>query len=427
MSSDVSFADVVQQSIVFDESIPAERVVLQLLDTPWVQRLRDISQTANTKLVYMFSEHSRFGHSLGVASLANLLTARLEKIYPEQISPYRAAVNAAALMHDIGHMAPGSHTAYRTWFPGQPDVHEQIAAKIVTEDCTIAARLSNIDPALPEMVAQIILETDETPSWTKEIISGGGWNVDRGNWCIVDSVMAGVSYGKYNIPALVDSIELTEDGHLAMRENRLDAMMHFALSRHAMYRQIYQHRVLLAADTLNTAIVKRVRHLVETEQAEKLFLDLPMKEVILAKTPDALSLRTVYSMRESWWRYHLSRWCEARDHILRDLSERLLDRRLLKTVRIKPTENLEDFLEEAQKHVTACGYDPEYYLHEVSTSHMHGGEKDHSMKVRMDDGSLRSMFEAEPLFEALTSTPESPSRSWLVLPEDAKERLGRNR
>ena len=73
----------------------------------------------------------------------------------------------------------------------------------------------------------------------------------------MDSVLAGVSYGKYNIPALVDSILITNDKQLALMENRLDAMLHFMVSRHAMYRQIYQHRVLLAADMLNKAVVQR--------------------------------------------------------------------------------------------------------------------------------------------------------------------------
>ena len=106
--SSITFADVVHHAITFSRADAAEGLVIKLIDTPWVQRLRDISQTANTRLVYMFSEHSRFGHCLGVSYLALTLLRRLEQHHGEQIRPYRSAVAAAALLHDIGHIAPGS-------------------------------------------------------------------------------------------------------------------------------------------------------------------------------------------------------------------------------------------------------------------------------------------------------------------------------
>lgn len=103
----ISFADVVYQSITFSSEDPAQALVLELLDTPWVQRLREVSQTANTKLVYMFAEHSRFGHSLGVAYAACDLMQKLAREYPSKVELYSEAVAAAALLHDIGHLAPG--------------------------------------------------------------------------------------------------------------------------------------------------------------------------------------------------------------------------------------------------------------------------------------------------------------------------------
>jgi hypothetical protein len=249
--SEITFADVVHQSISFSQEDRAERLVLDLIDTPWFQRLRDISQTANTRLVYMFSEHSRFGHCIGVSYLAKLVLDRLASAHRKQVEAYRPAVLVAALLHDVGHLAPGSHTAFKTWFPGQPDSHEALAEMVISGDSAISRLCDSYAPDLRDQVIAILAESDQVPAWTWQLISGGGWNVDRGNWSAVDSVLAGVSYGKYNIPALADSIVITKDGQLALMENRLDAMMHFAVSRHAMYRQVYQHRVLLASDTIN--------------------------------------------------------------------------------------------------------------------------------------------------------------------------------
>lgn len=421
--SNITFADVVHQSISFSTDRDKGRLLLDLIDNRWVQRLRDISQTANTRLVYMFSEHSRFGHSLGVAYLANLLMDKLSWNYPEQVAKYRLAVGAAALLHDIGHLAPGSHTAYKTWFPEGPDVHESVATRIISEDPSLKDIFSRYENGLAQTVCRILEESPDLPPWTWEIISGGGWNVDRGNWCIVDSILAGVSYGKYNIPALIESIIITDDKHLALKENRLDAMIHFAVSRHAMYRQIYQHRTLLAADCLNAAIVKRARDLEDRIP----FADKHMRNVLAAKSPEELPLDSIYAMREPWWKYHLMQWIEGSDKILSDLADRLLNRKLLKTVRIRENDNHKDLHSEAESALKKSGYDPRYYLHEISTADMHSSDYRQSMLVSMDDGRIRHLTDAEPLFGSMVKGSGMSKKSWLVLPAEAKTILGRER
>lgn len=418
----VSFADVAYPEVSFRKAGGAEELVLKLIDSRWFQRLRDISQTANTRLVYMFSEHSRFGHCVGVAFLAKILMQSLRLRYPEQVEEFYAPILAAALLHDIGHLAPGSHTAYKTWFPDSADLHEEVSIRVLQEDPEIEGIFSLFGPDLLETTCRILKEDPKLPNWTWEILSGGGWNVDRGNWCVVDSVMAGVNYGQYNVKALTDSMEITSDGHIGIRENRLDAMMHFAISRHAMYRQVYQHRVLMSCDMINRALAARARDL-KTPQ----FQDEVMEEVLAASSPLELSLRSIFCMRESWWRYHLMQWREASDEILRDLADRLLHRRLFKTVRVSEEESTEELLERASQAVKSAGLDPEYYLHRFSLSHMHRGESKHAMRVIQDDGTVVPLAAAEPLFEAMVQETEQPAREWLALPAEAKSLLGRDR
>ena len=420
---DISFADIVHQSIVFSADDPIERVLLQLIDTPWFQRLRDISQTADTRLVYMYSEHSRFGHCLGVSYLAKLLLQRLEHKSHQSVTRFRPAVLVAALLHDVGHLAPGSHSAFRAWFPGQPDSHEALTQRIIREDPVIQRILGSFSTELSDMVCAILQEDSGVPAWTWQAISGGGWNVDRGNWCIVDSLMAGVSYGKYNIPALTDAMVITPQGDLAISENRLDAMMHFAVSRHAMYRQLYQHRVILTIDTLNASVVQRARDL-----GNKLaFMDESMRDVLAAQDPSTLSLRSVFWMRESWWRYHLARWAISEDKVLSDLADRLLHRRLLKTVRVGDSDDYQGMWQQAQAAVSKAGFDPRYYLHRISTSDTHIGDRHQSMPVVMDDGSIKYLGQADPLFQALIQQTAESNRVWYAMPLEAKELLGRKR
>lgn len=419
----VTFADVVHQSIAFSTEVPSQSLALEILDNPWFQRLRDISQTANTRLVYMFSEHSRFGHCLGVAYLAETLLEKLSHQRPAEVANFRCAIVAAAMLHDIGHLAPGSHTAFKTWFPGQPDEHELLASKILRGDPELLGILTRYGADIPETVEAILREDPALPPWTWQIISGGGWNVDRGNWCMVDSILAGVSYGEYNIPALTDSIVITDSGHLAVRENRLDAMMHFAVSRHAMYRQIYQHRAILAVDTLNTAIARRARDLGERIP----FADETMQAVLGAKTPADLTPELVFAMRESWWKYHLHRWRFGDDAILSDLATRLVDRRLFKTVRVQEGESPAVLCTAATSAVEAAGFDPRYYLGELSTEDMHAGDSRQSMLILRDDGHIKPLTEADPLFKAMVSSSHSGHKVWFSMPTEAKDILGRAR
>ncbi len=419
----ITFADVAQESLFFLRENPSDSVVLALIDTPWVQRLRDISQTANTRLVYMFSEHSRFGHSVGVAYLAKAVLEKLKSQSKESVEEYHTAVCAAAILHDIGHLAPGSHTAYRTWYPNRPDEHEDLSIRIIESDPDIQRILQAAGHKIPELVVRILREDDSLPPWTWEIVSGGGWNVDRGNWCIVDSVMAGVSYGKYNIAALTDSMAITADGHLALRENRLDAMMHFAVSRHALYRQLYQHRVLLATDTINRAIAARARVLISSLG----YCDSHMQSVLRSHSPRELDLPTVFAMREYWWRYHLAMWCHETDAILADLCGRLLNRRLFKTVRVHEDECIDNLVEQARQASHACGYDPDYYVHVICNTETLTGESQQSMSVLMDDGRVCQLSEADPLFGSLVRESGSSMRRWIAMPQEVKTRMGRPR
>lgn len=232
-------------------------------------------------------------------------------------------------------------------------------------------------------------------------------------------MLAGVSYGKYNIPALVDSILITKDKRLALMENRLDAMLHFMVSRHAMYRQVYQHRVLLAADMLNKAVVQRARDLGSALE----FADDVMQKALAAKEAKELSLETMFEMRESWWRYHMARWSRSKDPILRDLSDRILHRRLFKTARIIDPSSRPKMIQEATAALESLALDPRYYLHEITTADVHAGDSKQSMLVQLDNGHVMTLIEADPLIRSMAAESQQSRRAWLALPAEAKQKL----
>src|SRR5438270_578460 len=86
-----------------------DRWLLDLLDSPEVQRLRRIHQLGVSYLTYPGADHNRLSHSLGVLHLMQQAYEHLFQIKnDENTSRGRAPLLAAALIHDVGH-GPYSH------------------------------------------------------------------------------------------------------------------------------------------------------------------------------------------------------------------------------------------------------------------------------------------------------------------------------
>ncbi len=421
-SKTINFADVAHQTLSFEQSEPGDKIVLDLIDTSWVQRLRNVSQTGNTKLVYMFAEHSRFGHSLGVAYLAKLLMDKLKRFYPNEIEKYQPAVSAAAILHDIGHVAPGSHLAEKIWGNDKSASHEEVTKRIIKEDKEIQSILS---PELTKKVIQILDDDSSAPSWARAIITGGGWNADRGNWSIVDSTMCAVSYGRYNVMALIDAFRLDQDFNLVLGENRIDALTHFFVARDSMYRQIYQHRVLQAVDALTINLVRRFRRIYNNKENSNLFCDETMKALIQCKNYSKdLELKYVFNMTEHWWMYHVNNWVQSEDKILSDLAKRLRDRNLFKTIKL--TSSKDEVIKLAKEQATELGYDPEYYICLIEEKDKHRGKKEKAPNVLLDTGEVVKANKIDPTIDNIISRPTT-ERTWLAVPKEVKEKLGRQR
>ena len=423
-SETVSFADVAHQTLTFSRSDATDNLVLDLIDTKWVQRLRRISQTGNTRLVYMFAEHTRFGHSLGVAYLACELMRKLSAHQPEVISPYQDAVAGAAILHDIGHVAPGSHLAERVWATDSKCKHEQVSIRAICEDEEIRSICNKRSEKLLDQITAILADDDSMPQWTRAIISGAGWNADRGNWAIVDSAMCAVNYGRYNVSALLDAFRLTDSGELVLQESRLDALTHFFVARDSMYRQIYQHRVLQAVDVITCGVVERARSLLDQEP-NAVFADDTMIAALRADNyATDLELESLFEMSESWWGYHLEKWCLSSDNILSDLAARLRDRLLFKTVRLpKDKQQANSLIADAKSLLSSLGLDPKYYFAIIDEIDAHRASTESPPYVLLDTGEISPVTEVEPLIAQIIKRKGS-LRRWMAIPEAVKQSLG---
>jgi HD superfamily phosphohydrolase len=106
-----------------------------------------------------------------------------------------------------------------------------------------------------------------------------------------------------------------------------------------MYRQVYQHRVSQSADALTRLVVQRIRDQGADHQAE-LFIDPVMHKMLFSGNYGTdLSLSELFEVNESWWEYHISHWRHASDPVVRDMADRLLNRKLFKTIHLPLLEN----------------------------------------------------------------------------------------
>lgn len=96
------FRDAVHNYIHVDQP-----VILALINSKEMQRLRRIKQLGGVYQVYQSAEHSRFTHSLGVYYVVSKMI--FESAIGQALTDYdKLTVLCAALLHDVGH-GPFSH------------------------------------------------------------------------------------------------------------------------------------------------------------------------------------------------------------------------------------------------------------------------------------------------------------------------------
>src|SRR5690625_4200736 len=114
-------------------------VILNLIDHPYIQRLRRIRQLGLGYLVFPAAEHSRFSHAIGAMELGQRVLKNLREKNATISDAEVEGTLIAILLHDVGH-GPLSHTLEHS-FDRKPDV---CSSDLITTDPTARARLSGL-------------------------------------------------------------------------------------------------------------------------------------------------------------------------------------------------------------------------------------------------------------------------------------------
>ncbi|MDY6765585.1 MAG: HD domain-containing protein, partial [Halobacteria archaeon] len=201
--------------------------LLDLLDTPEMQRLRHIRQMGTAYLVYPSANHTRFEHSLGVYHLA---TQALDTLDIDD-NILKDEVRAAALLHDVGH-TPFSHgvedivhNETGKWHDDVRDILEGDIARILEENYLNVDKVANLIKGKGKL-GQLI---------------SGELDVDR----TIDNIR------------LVLELEFVDE-ELVLGEGNVQTAEALLLARALMHPTVYNHHVARISNTMLERATQRL-------------------------------------------------------------------------------------------------------------------------------------------------------------------------
>ena len=310
-------------------------IILELIDHPYVQRLRRIKQMGLGYLVFPAAEHSRFSHALGAMELAQRTLNNLRE-KDTTISPaeYEGTL-IAVLLHDIGH-GPLSHTLE---FNLIDDFHHEMMTLAVMRKLN-----KEMDGALD---IAIKIFTDQYPKkpFLNQLISSQ-LDIDRLDYLKRDSAFTSVYEGSVGIERILKTMRVHK-GNIVIEKKGIYAIENYILARRLMYMQVYLHKTVLSADKLMHQIFRRVRVLLN--KGYDLYHPSPALQFFLENRPSAKRnisskvLQKYLLLDDNDVYQSIKYWVHTDDPILSNLCKRFQARSLFRTTFLdsKPTEKLQ--------------------------------------------------------------------------------------
>jgi HD superfamily phosphohydrolase len=299
-------------------TVPNE-LIYDLVQHPYFQRLRRISQMGLSYLVYPGAHHTRFHHALGCMHLMQKAVEVLRSKGVSISGDEEQALYIAILLHDIGH-GPFSHAMEHSIVE---DVnHEGISLLFMDKlNDEFDGKLS---------LAIQIFKGDYHRQFMLQLISSQ-LDMDRMDYLKRDSFFTGVAEGNINSDRLIQMMNVVE-GVLVIEEKGIYSVEKFLMARRLMYWQAYLHKTSLVAELMLMKILKRAKEL--TQKGTQLTCSEPLLFFICNKVlPEAFDAKTLDKFAQlddfdiisalKAWQFH-------DDVILNSLCRRIINRDLFK-------------------------------------------------------------------------------------------------
>lgn len=362
----------------------SDDLIYDLIEHPYFQRLRRISQTGLSNYVYPGAMHTRFHHALGCMHLMQLSIKVLRdkgiKISKEE---ERASL-IAILLHDIGH-GPFSHALEATLLDGVS--HERLSLRLMED-------LNREFSGELELAIGIFLNKYHRPFFHQLISSQ--LDVDRLDYLKRDSFYTGVSEGNVNSERIITMMNVADD-ELVIDGKGIYSIEKYLISRMFMYWQVYLHKTSVTAEVYLIETLKRAKKLAQ----EKMPLHTPDKLNYFLQKKDFSNLnetdiQNFSELDDTEILYSLKQWQTEEDKVLSNLSTSIIQRKLphsmIRSEAISE-ENIQKLIQQYNKVMNFEGGN--YFIHQNKLKVLPYDFNKNSIKLLMKNNQIVELQKTE--------------------------------
>lgn len=369
----------------------SEGLLLDIINHPYMQRLARIKQMGLSSVVYPGAQHTRFQHSLGAFYLMSEALLHLSGKGIEITNDEAEAVEAAILMHDLGH-GPFSHVLEEVIVEGIS--HEEISLMLMNR--------MNVEMGGKLDLAIEIFKDEYSKRFLHQLVSGQ-LDVDRLDYLRRDSFYTGVVEGNIGSARIIKMLDVKDD-HLVIESKGIYSIENFLTARRLMYWQVYLHKTSVACEQMLIKTLLRAKELAQKgvelfcSPALKYFLCNNISKSSFLSEESCLEHFVELDDSDVWCA--LKVWSSHSDKILSRLSSDIINRRIFK-VEITDKQVSEEKITSLQKRITTAmdiTLDEANYffaIHPIEKNMY--DEKDDSIDIIYKDGTIKNIAEASDM------------------------------
>ena len=367
-------------------------LLLDIVKHPLMQRLNRINQLGLASVVYPGARHTRFQHSLGAFHLMSEAILSLQQKGIFIFDSEAEAVEAAILMHDIGH-GPFSHVLENTLISGIS--HEDISLLMMEQ--------VNRDLGSQLGMAVSVFKDLYPKRFLHQLISSQ-LDMDRLDYLRRDSFFTGVTEGSIGSARIIKMLNVVDD-QLVVDQKGIYSIENYLTLRRLMYWQVYLHKTAVAYEKMLVNMLRRAKFLVSqgrsvfASPALSYFLENEVDASWFAKHEEALLMYEDLDDSDIWSAMKAWRHCD--DKILSRLAGGMLDRRIFRVeVNDNPVseDEISTLAARIAEHEKVTEYEARQYLMSVNTiqKDMYSMDDDH-IGILYKDGTVKDVSEASEL------------------------------
>jgi HD superfamily phosphohydrolase len=388
-------------------------IIFDLIEHPYFQRLRRISQLGLTSLVYPGAYHTRFHHAIGAMHLMTKAIESLRSKGHEITHEESLGAEIAILLHDIGH-GPFSHALEHSI--SHNISHEQISGLFMK-------KLNKEFNGELDLAIQIF-EGTYKKKFLHQLVSSQ-LDVDRMDYLKRDSFYSGVQEGTIGAERIIHMLNIVND-NLVVESKGIYSVEKFLIARRLMYWQVYFHKTVVCAEQMLIQVLKRSK---ELSQKNIPLFTTPALEIFLKnnfKLQDFEQKENVFNnftkLDDFDMMTCIKQWKDHDDIILSTLSNNIINRKLFKVIMSdKPhlTKSVDSIKEKILKKYSLKREELSYLFIQGQISNDAYKLNDSDIKISFKNGELLDISQASDQ-DAISAISKKVKKFFICYPKDFK-------